>query len=43
MRILLLEDDLTLCDTIEQALGKEGYSVDCCHDGENRHALCPQY
>ena len=34
MRILLLEDDLTLCDTIEQALGKEGYSVDCCHDGE---------
>ncbi len=34
MRVLLLEDDLNLCDTIEQALGKEGYSVDCCHDGE---------
>lgn len=34
MRVLLLEDDLNLCDTIEQALGKEGYSVDSCHDGE---------
>ncbi|CVI64998.1 Response regulator ArlR [Clostridiales bacterium CHKCI001] len=34
MRVLLLEDDLNLCYTIEQALGKEGYSVDCCHDGE---------
>ena len=34
MRVLLLEDDLTLCETIEQALGKEGYSVDSCHDGE---------
>lgn len=34
MRVLLLEDDLNLCDTMEQALGKEGYSVDSCHDGE---------
>lgn len=34
MRVLLLEDDLTLCETMEQALGKEGYSVDSCHDGE---------
>ena len=34
MRVLLLEDDLILCDTIEQALGVEGYSVDSCHDGE---------
>lgn len=34
MRVLLLEDDLTLCETIEQALGKEGYCVDSCHDGE---------
>lgn len=34
MRVLLLEDDLNLCDTIEEALGKEGYSVDSCHDGE---------
>lgn len=34
MRILLLEDDLNLCDTIEEALGKESYSVDSCHDGE---------
>lgn len=35
MRVLLLEDDLNLCGTIEEALGKEGYSVDSCHDGEN--------
>ena len=28
MRVLLLEDDLNLCDTIEEALGKESYSVD---------------
>ena len=34
MRVLLLEDDLNLCDTIEEALGKENYSVDSCHDGE---------
>ena len=25
MRVLLLEDDLNLCGTIEEALGKEGY------------------
>ena len=34
MRVLLLEDDLNLCDTIEEALGKESYSVDSCHDVE---------
>ena len=34
MRVLLLEDDLNLCDTIVEALGKESYSVDSCHDGE---------
>ena len=34
MRVLLLEDDLNLCGTIEEALGKESYSVDSCHDGE---------
>ena len=34
MRVLLLEDDLNLSGTIEEALGKEGYSVDSCHDGE---------
>lgn len=34
MRVLLLEDDLNLCDTIEEALGKESYFVDSCHDGE---------
>lgn len=34
MRVLLLEDDLNLCGTIEEALGKENYFVDSCHDGE---------
>ena len=34
MRVLLLEDDLNLCDTIEAALTKECYSVDSGHDGE---------
>lgn len=34
MRVLLLEDDLNLCGTIEEALGKESYFVDSCHDGE---------
>lgn len=34
MRILLLEDDFNLCATLEQALRKEGYSIDSCHDGE---------
>lgn len=34
MRVLLLEDDLNLCDTIKAALSKESYSVDSCHDGE---------
>lgn len=31
----MLEDDLNLCDTIEQALKKNGYYVDCCYDGES--------
>ena len=34
MRVLLLEDAFNLCGTIDEALGKEGYSVDSCHDGE---------
>ena len=30
-----MEDDLDLCQSIQQALKKEGYSVDCCNDGES--------
>lgn len=35
IKILLMEDDLDLCQSIQQALKKEGYSVDCCNDGES--------
>lgn len=35
IKILLMEDDLNLCQSIQQALKKEGYSVDCCNDGES--------
>ena len=29
-----MEDDLDLCQSIQQELMKNGYSVDCCNDGE---------
>lgn len=34
IKILLMEDDLDLCQSIQQELIKNGYSVDCCSDGE---------
>ncbi|MCI8513848.1 MAG: response regulator transcription factor [Lachnospiraceae bacterium] len=34
MKILLLEDDLELCDFIQAELTKNGYMVDACNDGE---------
>ncbi len=34
MKILLLEDDLHLCGSIQDELQKAGYVVDCCNDGE---------
>ena len=34
MKILLLEDDLELCGSIQSELTKNGYMVDACHDGE---------
>ena len=34
MKILLLEDDLDLCDSIQEELKKCGYIVDACNDGE---------
>jgi DNA-binding response OmpR family regulator len=33
MRILLVEDDLALCEAMRWHLEREGYEVDCCHDG----------
>ncbi len=45
MKILLLEDDIELCSSIQDELQKTGYIVDCCHDGETAmlHALNTEY
>jgi len=34
MKILLLEDDIELCNSIQTELVKSGYIVDSCNDGE---------
>ncbi|MBS5324674.1 MAG: response regulator transcription factor [Lachnospiraceae bacterium] len=34
IKILLIEDDTDLCHSIQQALIKDGYAVDCCTDGD---------
>ena len=36
MRILIVEDERALCDTIARSLRNLAYSVDCCHDGRGR-------
>ena len=45
MKILLLEDDELLCDSIRKALEREDHIVDCCGDGETGmlYALNTQY
>lgn len=35
MRILIIEDDKKLCDTIQFDLQQEGYQVDGCYSGED--------
>lgn len=35
MRILLIEDDVNLCETLRFQLEKEGHQVDICHDGRD--------
>lgn len=35
MRILLVEDDQTLCDIVCLQLQNQGYTVDCCYNGED--------
>lgn len=35
MRILLIEDDIKLCDALKYQLEKEAFTVDLCHDGED--------
>ena len=34
MKILLVEDEITLCEMIEESLRAAGYEVDACYDGE---------
>lgn len=45
MKILLIEDDMELCCSIQDELQKAGYVVDCCYDGETAmiHALNIEY
>ena len=39
MRILIVEDERALCDAIARSLRNLAYSVDCCHDGQER-SIC---
>ena len=34
MRLLLIEDDVSLCRSLELSLGQQGFEVTVCHDGE---------
>ena len=34
MRVLVVEDELRLADTLQDLLEMDGYTVDVCHDGE---------
>lgn len=34
MRILIVEDEVDLCDTIAEGLMMDGYAVDTCYDGK---------
>ena len=33
MKLLVVEDERMLCDTIAKSLHHAGYEVDCCYDG----------
>jgi DNA-binding response OmpR family regulator len=35
MRLLLIEDDVELCEAVSLHLKKEGYELDICHNGED--------
>ena len=45
MKILLLEDDVELCSSIQKALEQENHIVDCYNDGETAmlYALNTEY
>lgn len=33
-KILVVDDDVELCNLLVQCLGNEGFEVNCLHDGE---------
>lgn len=39
MRILIVEDETDLCDSIAEGLQIDGYAVDTCYDGEEANEL----
>lgn len=39
MRILIVEDEVDLCDSMAEGLQIEGYAVDTCYDGEEGYEL----
>ena len=39
MRILIVEDEMDLCDSIAEGLQMEGYAVDTCYDGNEAYEL----
>lgn len=39
MRILIVEDEMDLCDSIAEGLKIDGYAVDTCYDGEDASKL----
>lgn len=39
MRILIVEDEVELCNTIAEGLSYSGYAVDTCYDGEEAISL----
>lgn len=42
MRILIIDDDKKLCDTLQYQFEKTGFSVDLCHDGQEGLYLVEQ-
>ena len=39
MRILIIEDEIDLCDTIAEGLQIYGYAVDTCYHGDVAYEL----
>lgn len=39
MRILVVEDEIDLCDSIAEGLEIDGYAVDTCYDGKEAYSI----